>query len=367
MEVKLDSYFDCQGVTKGLLNEKECQDKIVSNLTCCRSECCEINNKCNNYNFEIQRVNINQKIFSYNDEERLEDPRRRYCKYFNKYTYSTSKLLNENYKVTYFGQNYEELLFSENKNASYIGTEKKEGFTDCGEIDTLKNHLFVKNKACPINYVVRDGENLFFNSISSTSLGIFVRNILSEIPPEIHEWNEKYKEEDDDYKITSKNFYKIINEDENYYKKQDAYFYINELSYNYSYEKNLYQQLYWYTTNYIGFKSSEDLRTYKIIFKSDTDNPLFQITRHLSPSKISAAFGIILMFLCLVSIFIFIIFIKLNSPKINKFFIVKDIIICVAFVIWLIIYIIYAEIKYKPININIDNHYKEILDLFNKR
>ena len=66
-------------------------------------------------------------------------------------------------------------------------------------------------------------------------------------------------------------------------------------------------------------------------------------------------------------VFIFIIFIKLNSPKINKFFIVKDIIICVAFVIWLIIYIIYAEIKYKPININIDNHYKEILDLFNKR
>ena len=372
LEVKLDTYFDCQGVNNGLLNEKECQNKIVSNLTCCRSECCKRTSEsftCNNYNFEIKRPNFYESILSYNDEERIEDPRRRFCKYFNKYSNSTSILLNQYYKVINFSKNYEELYLSDDKSSSYIGTEKKEDFTDCGEVDTLKNHLFVKNQVCPINYILRDGENLFFDSISSTSLGIIIRNILSEIQPDIHEWNDKYKEEDELYKITIKNFNQLINENENYYKKQDAYFYINELPdfYNYEYKINRHQKIYWYTTNYIGFKSKEDLKEFRIIFKNNIDNPLFQITRNILPSKVSAALGIIFMALSFISIFLLIFFIKVNSKKINIFFLIKDLIILITFVAWLIIYIIYTNIKYKSININIDNHYKEIFDLYNNR
>ena len=73
-----------------------------------------------------------------------------------------------------------------------VSTENIEGFTDCGELDTLKNHLFVKNKPCPINYIIRGDNKLYFDSINSIPLypkKMIVRNILSEIPPNIHEWN----------------------------------------------------------------------------------------------------------------------------------------------------------------------------------
>ena len=40
IEMKMKSYYDCQGVNDDELNEVICQDKIINSKTCCRAECC---------------------------------------------------------------------------------------------------------------------------------------------------------------------------------------------------------------------------------------------------------------------------------------------------------------------------------------
>ena len=247
LEVKLDAYFDCRGVKNGLLHE-ECHDKIIKNLTCCKNECCwnskrglstnekkngdfkienEIN--CNNYNFDLRRAHLDNTIIVYNHDELLDDPRRRFCTYFNKYIGDTSKIMNSSFHTKFYEYDYEKLLDNQNTNDTfYVGSESASslGFIDCGELDTLKHHLFVKDKECPISNVVRSNDNVFFSSAGSSSL-IFVRNILSEIPPSIHEWKEELKS--NKTIITIKDINEVIKENNEYYKRQSAYFYIDEL------------------------------------------------------------------------------------------------------------------------------------------
>ena len=394
LEVKLDSYFDCRGVKKGLLNE-ECQDKVINNFTCCRSDCC-IKRKgeifCNNYNFDLRKSYLDNTILTYNDEERIEDPRRRYCKYFNLHNGMTSNIFNKYFQVEYFNYNYEDLLFKEEeKNSIFIGKNPPVGFTDCGQLDTLNNHLYLKNISCPINFVLRDKNNLYFDSISSTSLVIFVRNFLSEIPPDIHDSPNNIKNknesisnltsqdsgsknvnEEEEFNFTNiKDLYKIIKE-KKYYKEQEAYFYINELPDFYDIYKdkvNKYQKLYWYSTNYIGFNSSHDLQKFKSIFNENNmeDNPLYKITLGLLPTYILGIICIFLIILCIVYIIFFFIFLKINTSCKTILFYTKEIIIFISFFIGIALYLKYSNNKYNTININIDEHYKDILNLYNKR
>jgi hypothetical protein len=375
LEVKLDSYFDCRGETNGLLNEKECQDKIVNNLTCCRSECCtriNENIKCNNYNFDLKK-SYNNTILNYNDEERIEDPRLKFCKYFNIYNNSTSKLLNISFKVEE-DYNYEQFIMQNDDENIKVSTENIEGFTDCGELDTLKNHLFVKNKPCPINYIIRGDNKLYFDSINSIPLypkKMIVRNILSEIPPNIHEWNNYNYDTIDNNIITIKDINKIIKDNEDYYEKQDAYFYIEEITDFYEKYKdkvNKFQKLYWYTSNYIGFKNKGELLNFESTFNDTKNNPLYNIaTTNIYPSLISAIFGLLLIIFCLLYMTFFLISLKIDYMIKKSLFMAKEIIIILSIIIEIILLSFSPLNKYKSIYIIMDEHYKEILDLFNRR
>ena len=115
-ELKLKTYYDCRGVKDEELNEVVCQDKIIdNNWTCCRAECCsrtdDGNVYCNNYNFDLQNPNIyDQKILTYDQEECYEDPRRRYCTYYNKYYTDIIRFRNSYIGVYHSSFNYEDLL-----------------------------------------------------------------------------------------------------------------------------------------------------------------------------------------------------------------------------------------------------------------
>ena len=388
LEVKLDTYFDCQGIKSNFLNEKVCQDKIIHNFTCCKSECCTRINSgeeftCTNYSFNLKNINYDNRILNYNDEEMFDDPRRRYCKYFNKYIGNTSKISDYYLKIEKFRYNYEELLLEQKDNSIFIGNETPSSdYEDCGELDTYKNHLYLKNINCPINFITIEENELNFDSISanSNSLSIIIRNILSEIPPSVHEWKNEYidKNEEEDNKnksITIKDINKLIKEKEDYYTRQEAFLFINNISeYNDSYKEkiNNNQKIYWYTLNYIGFENSEELNKFKKIFNENdpTDNPLFKIRNKLFPSIASLIIGIILIILSLIYIIYFLIMIKkkYRYKKIDKILlIIKDIIILLTFLVGTIIYIILTYSKFKSINIKLDDNYKEILKLYNKR
>ena len=384
IETKLNSYFDCQGIFNGLLNEGKCQDKIVNNLTCCKSECCKKNGKgetfCNNYDFNIRKISLNKNILIYNNDEIFDDPRRRYCQYMNLFSGNISRILNYNLQMEQYNYTYENILLNANNINNFAKIAKKEyeekDFIDCGEIDSLENHLFVKGIKCPINYIAFDVDNnlLFFDSIIKTSLGIIVKNYLSELPPLIHEWNDIYKEGN----ITIKDINELLNKENsdydynNYYKKQDAYFYINQLPTlrnNYNNKVNPYQKFYWYTTNYIGFDSVEDLKDFKSIFNENdmNDNPLYKMTNSLIPSVGTSVICIILSLLYIIFLIKFVLDVKKNLFVKKCFFKLKDFIILITLIIYFIIYLVYAHGKYKKISINIDPNYKDILDLYNKR
>ena len=387
IETKLNSSFDCQGVYNGLLNEEKCQNKIVNNFTCCKSQCCYKNKKeqpvCNNYIFNIQKISLDKNTLIYNHDELYEDPRRRYCQYMNLFTGNTSRILDYNLQMERFNYNYENVLLNKNDVNNIVKIAKKENgekdFIDCGEIDSLKNHLFVKGIKCPINYIALEPDNnlLFFDTITQTSLGIIVKNYLSEIPPLIHEWNDIYKSGNLTIKDINELLNKKIKENydydyNNYYKKQDAYFYINQLPTlrnDYGNKVNQYQKFYWYTTNYIGFESVEDLNTFKSIFNEDdmNDNPLYKIRESLKPSIGTSVVCIILIFLYIIFFIKYAVDIKKNLFVKMFFFKLKEIIILVTLIIYFIIYLVYALGKYKKININIDPNYKDILKLYNER
>ena len=378
VEVKLDSYFDCQGVKKGLLNEI-CQDEIVNNFTCCKSECCirtDENMVCSNYSFNLQQSHYdNDKILNYNEDEWYDDPRRRYCYYFNKYIGDTHTLSNINLYKENYDFNYEQIISNEGSSILF-GKESKSGYTDCGEIDTLKNHLYVKDISCPVNSITKNGNDFIFEGFPSNSLTIFIRNIISEIPPNIHEWKNEYVKSDYNYikekNITIKDINKFVRENSSYYKKMDVSFNIDELIdfyYEYEDKTNKYQKYYWHTTNYIGFESKEELEKFKKYFdeNDNTNNNLYNIRNKLYPSYISLIIGALLIIVCLAyAIYLIIILVKNASPK-KLIIIIKKIIDILTTIGGIIYYVVCAHSTYRSINIKMDKNYMEVLNLYNKR
>ena len=390
LQVKLDTFYDCQGVKNGLLNEEICQNKIVNNLTCCKSTCCHKDNDenffCNNYDFNVKQSSLDKNILVYNYDEMLDDPKRRYCEYINKFSGNTSKVLDYNLGIEILNYSYENILLNNNNNInSDIKIAKKDfnknkeniDFIDCGEVDSLKNHLFLKGIDCPINYINKDGNKLFFDFIPQSALPIIVNNYLTEIPPSLHEWNNKYDSEI----VTLKDIKNLVNknkdnsDDDNYYKKQDAYFYIDQLPEfreKYTTKVNPKQKIYWYTTNYIGFDTAEDLKNFKSIFNENdlTDNPLYRMTELLYPSIETSIICIILIPIYV----IFLIFLEKHINQNNKdftlktwMFKLKKLFSLLLLIIYFFIFLKFIKKPFKKININIDSNYQKILDLYNER
>jgi hypothetical protein len=151
----------------------------------------------------------------------------------------------------------------------------------------------------------------------------------------------------------------------------DVSFNIEELSefYNYEDKVNKHQEFYWYTTNYIGFESHEELKKFFEYFdeNDNTNNNLYKISKILFPSYTSLIFGVLLIIACLLyTIYLIIILVKNKKPK-KLIIIIKKIISPVTAIVGIIYYIICIYGIYKPINIKMDENYMEVLNLYNNR
>ena len=389
LEFKANTYYDCRGIKDEELNEEKCQNKILNNYTCCRPQCCSRTNgkeiNCYDYIFNSNDFRHHYKILLFNDEEILEDPKRK-CTYFTKYENDINQkdLTNINlYKCKY---NYTQ-LFLKYSNLSTgpfcIGNNCSQKY-DCGIIDTKYHHLYAENESlCPICDIQFDGNQFkFYNRLSPEKEKIIIRNILSEIDPYIHEWknyfvNDKTKEKIS--KMNIKEINKLFNKTKKYtnlFQKRNLSIPINLLInyYNQNEENkiNKKEKINWYTSNYIGFGSVSDLLTFFKYFdlKDDRNNNLYKIGEEIYPSIESAIIGPIFAFLFLVYIFIiFFVFMK-NKENIKKceifIIIIKQIILLFSFIAELVIYIKIRN-KFDKINIDMDDIYKDILDLYNEK
>ena len=382
IEMKMKSYYDCQGVNDDELNEVICQDKIINSKTCCRAECClrtngdEGNNIfCNDYTYNS--IPSNEKILFYNDEEKFEDPRRRFCTYYNLYDTSKSSYELSNNQILYnYSNNYEELLngtFNNTYIKKYIDNISE--VIDCGIIDTKDHHLYVPYFInCPINKV-EIGNNNFINykaeSRYNNSNKIIIRNIISDVTPYIHEWKDYYVNEE------KRNLYSSVTiKDINKFLKNtnlpiyDKYF--DELNIDFlginSNNINKYQKFSYYTTNYIGFENYSEYQKFKEKFSDEKDNGLYKIGNNICASLEFIIIGFIFMALSLAYIIIgLVIFIKDDKEKcLLILFIIKNILLFMIFGTEVGIYL-WMIIKFKDINIDMDERFKEILDLYNKR
>ena len=383
--IKINSSYDCRGVTNGLLNEEVCQNKILNNSICCKSECCTKNDKgkthCINYEFNPRKTKADKNFLVYNSDELFDDPKRRYCQYMSTFSGYSSTISGFNLRHELTNYSYENILLNEDSN---IKIEKKEykdkDYTDCGEIDSLQKHLFIKGQECPINHIISEPDNnlLFFDFFPDSSLGIIVNNYLSDIPPLIFDLDNVFTSGEN--KVTIKEINDLIkkkNDDsseyENYYKKQDAYFYLNQIPENirnkFSNRVKPNQKIYWYTTNYIGFDTVDDLKKFKSIFKEndDSDNPLYKMTKSIKPAIGTAIIGILLVIIYIILLIRFAKEVKNGLVAKMLCFKFKEVITLITLIIFFIIYLVYAHGKFKKIKINLDINYKKILELYNER
>ena len=387
VEAKLNSYYDCRDVYDPELNEEICQNQIVKNNTCCKSECCLKTNGdetfCYNYVFDLYNKDFkNHRILYYNDEEYFEDPKRRFCSYYNKYTTDINLRVDDGelylYKCKY---DYKSIYLNKAPHMC-IGKSScnNDLYIDCGIIDTKYNHLFVDNtNYCPIVDINGNNNNLNIYhtgyEYSYNNNKIIIRIILSELSPDIHEWKnhfvslENYEnKESEKYENLRKKISDIREKDfENLMSKYSSIYKERSFSLNGDYFSGLNinskANFKMYTTNYIGFGSQDDLLTFLDIFKGDTDNPLYRLGKEVYPSLETIICGAVLCVLCIIYLILFLI--KLIE-KYLWIFIIKECVLGVTFFILLGIYI-WQVVIFKKIKIDMDSNFENILDLYNNR
>ena len=388
-EIKINSFFDCRGVRDNELNEFVCQNKINNNWTCCRSECCFRTAGgyiyCNDYNFDLDNPNIsNNKILSYDYEEFFEDPRRRFCTYYNNYDGLIDTYFNKNLKIENFNYNYEDLLLNKVSSVCLGINNCNKNYIDCGIIDTMNRHLYAENASfCPVNNIEnKQGllslENKYEYGNIQNKNHIILRNIISEIPPTIHDYknktvcqHEKLKNEE----ITIRDINKLLKHNKTIYRKiEKLEIPLNSIgnAININKKLNSKASLNWYSTNYIGFKTVEDLEKFKKVFNisDDTDNPVYKLGENIYPyiKPIIIIFPILFLSILYI-IFILLVLFQIISSKGKKnkiLFIIRLIILLAMLIIEIIFYVMVTD-EFEEINIDIDENYKEILDLYNKR
>ena len=386
-----NSYFDCRDVKDGELNEDICQNKIINNKICCKAECCSRNNGgkvfCNDYNFQANSPNINNhKILSYDREEYYDDPRRRFCTYYNKYDSNINRFNNQkDIRIAYVNYTYEDLILNRVPYACINYTKCRENYIDCGIIDTMNRHLYISNgELCPINNIKFESNIIKIESIYDDRVNynhIILKNILSEITPISHE--KSYFDKECNYIYDDKS---ILNEDitikdinKLLMKRKDLYsrissFQLSLRGYEVSSGINNNAKFNWYTTNYIGFKTVKDyLRFKKYFSESDSyshDNNLYKIGKKIYPciKHIIVCFPLLIIFLLYI-IILFLSFtekVRIGRKKLKILFIGRFVLLICIFILEIIFYGLFTN-KFEEIYIDMDDNFKEILDLYNKR
>ena len=326
VELKLDSFYDCRDIYDPELNEEKCQNQIVKNNTCCKSECCSkiIGDEvfCQDYlfNFDIDEIK-NNRIY-YNDEEYFDDPKRRFCPYYS--IYNRINYIGNDYNLDGYlfkcKSNYIQIMLNETPNM-YIGKSSYNNNPsiniDCGIIDTKGNHLFVDDsKNCPINDLYTSDSSIYASSIGSYNgenrNKIIIRNILSEVEPDSHEWknhfvslenhkdktSKEYKKlEEKIVNIRKKDFKKVIDSETNIYTERE--FSYNEGDFS-SLNSKAKPRL--FSTNYIGFGSKKDLTNFfhYFYYPEITNNLLYKIGKEVYPSIGTIICAFVLGALCII-------------------------------------------------------------------
>ena len=378
--IKLDSYYDCEGVDASNIDESICLDRITNSLLCCQKSCCQ-SNGCRN------------KDPNHMENEEKDDERKDKCVFFNKYNGKFTQITN-GVKICAKKYDYDYQYFL------YLSEKDNIKSDECIYLDS-SNHCINSG-----NIIGNLKLKLSNNSFLLNNKNVIVKNIFSEIIPNyfeyellLKEWilNNQIKISDTDQEdvnkyneIDLKNLYDTFfeNIDDSfkggniYYDKQKE-FLINEIISNNNepvfenYLNDDYikkKSVNWYSRNYIGFKNIDELNKFKEIFDENdvTNNPLYKINNDILYPNIESII-IISIFLAefITSIIIEIkSFCDKNSVKIKPYLVIDSVTqicsVCLL-IIYFFIYLFKYIYKYKKIEIDMEIYYRFVLEQYNKR
>ena len=381
--IKLDSYYDCEGVDIDTIDENVCQNKITNSSMCCQKDCCE-NGNCRN------------KVANNMATEESNDTRKDNCVYFNKYNGKFSQII-KGHKICAktYNYDYQYLLYlSEQNNIKEDSCYYLDNYNHCINSAEIKGNLKLE--------II---ENNTF-TLNKKNKNVIVKNIFSEITPNYFEYETLLKEsiiynkaeitnsdieEADRYKeLNIKNIYEAFFENIDESLKGGNFFYNNQTTFNMSdiingngepvfanYLSNNYikkKQINWYTRNYIGFKNLEELSKFKENFDENdvTNNPLYQISNDTLYPNIESIFIIIIFLAEFIISFILQVksFCSRKTVKIKTYLIsdsLTQIFSPVLLIIYFFIYLFKYVNKYKKIDIEMEIYYQIILEQYNKR
>lgn len=383
LNLNLDTYFDCKGIYDKDLHPS-CQDAIVRNYTLCRSKGL----------IDLDLDNLGN-ILDYDERTLLK------CRYYSKYTRKITEILKNNLICLNYNNdyNYEYLLANSVSQYNYDGSLNfcGYGFKKCGILDTKNNLLCLpENQDCPINYInisevqydisIKKNDTNYMNFQRNNSLPIIISMIISENQPLNHEWDriviesvKKISDEDSNKRreLSVKDFMLIDTDNDNTYNKVSLSEYFNlqvkDIGDHHTiigihsnkYREN--QALNIYTRNYIGFKNVDELNKFKKKFNNQdyTDNPLYKLSNSGHNPLVTIIFSAV--FIAITIAYFILLFFKIFQQEIYKilFFIFGAIVL----IFWLADLIIIAVhfVKYRPINIDMDDRMKKVLDRYNRR
>ena len=367
--IKIEEFYDC-GNNENI--DEFCQNKITAESLCCLKSCCfeKIENKKESKNCLQKRELIGYDIRK-NDEKRDNNDN---CTIFSKYHGKFYKLC-----VKKSDKTYEDYL-----------NEAEKDKPDC----SYNNPKLDSKGHCIYNY-----ENLKY--ISYYPYNLIVKNIFSTTKPNYFEMESKLRismmlnrKEYNENKIkneikkvseiSSKNIYDTFNDNKckgdgcsnsNYidyktynlkqdiFDKSDEYIFKNYKNDDYYSSKNIH----WYTRNYIGFQNVSELNKFKNFFdvNDHKNNCLFKISKILFPNIESIIIGILII---VASIILIIHLIKNN--KVNddyKFDYLILLVVIILSLVYFLMYLIGYLIKFKEIDIDMEDFYSNILKKYNYR
>jgi len=372
--IKFEEFYDC-GNDENI--DVFCRNKITPESLCCHKSCCfeKVENK-KESKYCLQK----RELINNNDERLYYEPRESVCTKFSNYYGKFYKLC-----VQKSDKIYENFL-DRNENNYYCSYNNP-------KLDS-KGHCFYRDSS----------NNLEINN-NNYPESLIVKNIYSTIEPNYFEMESKLrismmlnkknynenkikKEIKKISEISSKNIYEAFTDDEctgytcsdnsnyNYMSDSslsnifnDEYIFRNYKTDDYYSNKNIYR----YTRSYIGFQNMTELNKFKRFFdvNDHKNNCLFKISKVLYPNIESLIIGIIFIIFSIFCIFQ----ILKNYDDININFPFIDfeidylilIVIIVLFLLYFLMYLIGYLVKFKEIDIDMEDFYKKVLKKYNYR
>ena len=365
--VRIESFYDCEGVYNDIIDYNECQNRITNPSYCCEPNCCRdyVINK-ERYHFCSENKNFS-----------AHDPRSDICSNISIYNGKFYCVNHTKYCAKRFSKSYEELLsgFDKNKNCDIL-------FDTAGHYFCSSDYnLSIPNDIPIAQNVFSVVPPSFFNIEKSFRITLLLNKKKDE-EQKILEEMKKLKE------ISTKNMEEVFKHSgddfPNYYKQYKIFNLDNLISGDEPvferFKSNSFLKtgkITWYTRNYIGFKDIKELKKFKKYFDENDykNNSLYKISTSTLIFGISITSIIIICLLFVLTIFLIIYYAYIFNKNQNltakevsgKMGLTFLIISSLSFVFFLIIYLACFIYKFDNIEINMEIFFQRVIEKYMER